>query len=425
MKKYNYTNIYTDSPSKEEKYTKTVLENGLKIISEDVNSSESFALGFTINIGSRDDISGLDGIAHLIEHTLFRRTKNYTGRQLINKFESLGAYINAYTTKEVTCYYVKALKNHFEECFELLAEVVFSPKFNDSDIKKEKSIIIEEIKSYEDDPEEFIFDTGEALIFENTSLAHPIAGSVQSLKQIKFEDVTGFYDEKYQPENIVITLSGPIEHDRLLRVGAKAGLNDMMKSARINKRDTPLYKKGNLIIKEDYQQSHLLYLAGVCPINSIEKYPIAIVNSLLGDGLSSRLNQRIREKYGYVYTIYSSISLMTDIGSIGIYSATNSQKIDRLQSLIKAEIENLTKANITEAEFVRAKEQIKSSTVMALESMSDKMQSLAKSEIGLGYNETVAETFELVDKVTKEEVQSVIKKYLAPENWSEIVILSK
>ena len=165
-------------------YNKSVLRNGLTVLSEQATDSRSFAIGFAVNAGSQNDPEGYEGIAHFFEHIAFRRTKNRTGKRIANEFETMGAYINAYTTKELTFFYVRALNEHFSKCLNLLSEVVFHPALNDKDISRECSIILEEIASFDDDAEELIFDIGEELAFNGTRLEHPIAGRSKTVKKI-------------------------------------------------------------------------------------------------------------------------------------------------------------------------------------------------------------------------------------------------
>ena len=414
-----------NSKSSKVRYNKTVLPNGLRIISEQVPDVESFALGICVDAGSRDDDMDREGIAHFIEHSVFRRSANYSGKQIVSKCESIGAYINAFTTKEMTCYYVRALKAHLTECFNLLAEVVFQPAFLEKDINKERSIIIEEIKSYEDDPEEFIFDIGDGIVFKNHTLANSIAGTVDSVKLITPDDLRNFHQHYYSPENAIISMAGSFDHNIFVELCNEKLIN--LKPVNFqNSRKIPVnYFPDKLSMDKSFQQAHLLLMTYTEGITSGYRYPLAIINSLLGDGMSSRLNQKIREKYGYVYSVYSTLALMSDSGTLGIYAATENRRIDRVREIIINELKNLSEKRIPKTEINRAKEQLKSSTIMALEGMSARMQSLLKSEVSFGCNESIEETIAEINNVDDDTISETAKKYLAANDWSEILFISK
>jgi predicted Zn-dependent peptidase len=200
---------------------KTQLNNGLIIISEFVPNISSFAAGICVNVGSRDDYDDKKGLAHFMEHSAFRHTKNRTAKQIANEFENLGAYSNAFTTKDITCYYVRAMTEHFAETFKLISDVATNTKFVKKEIEKEKLIILEEIKSYEDDPEEHICDLIDTLVFADTSLSSPIIGSQQSVINITISDLEKFHSEFYYPANMIIAVVGNIEHNEIIKLANK------------------------------------------------------------------------------------------------------------------------------------------------------------------------------------------------------------
>ena len=405
-------------------FEKTVLKNELRIISERVKDTQSFALGIAVSAGSKSDPKKLEGLTHFMEHILFRRTQNHTGKQIVTAFEQIGAYVNAYTTKDHTCFYVRALNTHLEECFNLLSEIVLHPKITEADVKKERGIIIEEIKSYEDDPEEIIFDIGESVIFKGSSLSHPVSGYVESVKRIDAKSLRQFHSDHYVPGNIIISFAGKQAHDEIVDLSKKLKFD--FKTGQLTDTETPVTVKPKKIIrKKQYQQSHFLLTRKVDGMESEDRYPLAILNSILGDGMSSRLNQLLRENLGYVYTVYSTISLLKDCGTLSIYAAAEQNKIEKINGIIRKELLKIFRNNLTEKEIARAKEQIKSSTIMVLEGMSSRMQALIKSEISLGRYESIEETIKDIDRITAGQVFRTAKKYLVPDDWSEVRLLSK
>ncbi len=401
-------------------YRKTVLESGLTILSEEVPAVESFALGVTANAGSRDDEESLSGLAHFVEHTAFRSTLKRSAKQIARQFEDLGAYSNAFTTKDVTCYYVRALSGKFSKILDILIDLAAHPVFVQKDVEKERSIIIEEIRSYEDDPEELIFDYGDKLIYNDAGPSLPIAGFVESVEKINSEHLIEFHKKYYDPRNIIISVAGNIPHDRIVR--EVSDLFDLASSGAVchTKRTGIAYSPDNVTVEKPFQQAHILLCRQVEGMQSEDRYPLAVLNILLGDGFSSRLYQRLREKHGLAYSVYSSLQTMADVGGLYVYAGTDEKNTAKTERLIYSELEKLYADGITKTELNRAKEQIKSSTIMALESMSTRMQSLAKSEFCLGVYEDIERTNAEIDAITMDSVDRTIKKYFNRDSWCKV-----
>jgi len=420
-KKRKYTNTKS---SQDIKANRTILESGMTVVSEQSVHSPSFALGFCIKSGSAADRAGFEGTAHFMEHIAFRRTRSYTGRRLVTEFESIGAYINAFTTKEMTCFYVMALNKNLKKCLRLLSEVVFYPNIKPSDLEKERSIILEEISGYDDDPEELIFDNGEKLLFRGSRFEHQITGSAESVIKIQAEHLNDFHSRHYSPANIVISYSGPEEHSVI--AGMSEDLNILSTyPGNLQTLDKPKkLKPRREVFDKNFQQSHLLYSIRTDGMSSKDRYVYAVISNILGEGLSSRLNQNLREKHGYVYTVYTSLSLLKSFGTLGIYAAVDKKNLGRVEELIKEELLKTAEKGFSDKELKSAKEQIKSSTIMALEGVSAKMQSLARFEAASAKHESIMDTISLVDEVSNEEILRILQKKLTPEKWSEVIFKS-
>ena len=403
-------------------FRKTVLESGLTVVTEQAVNSPYFALGFCIKSGSANDKSGYEGTAHFMEHIAFRRTLHYTGKRLVTEFESIGAYVNAYTTKEMTCFYVLALNTKLKKCIKLLSEIVLYPNITMKDIEKERNIILEEISSYEDDPEELIFDLSEQILFRNSAYEHPIVGYATSVKNIGQQHMLDFHSENYIPGNMILSYSGPENHFDLLELSQKLNFITPTSKKSILLHIPKTNRPQKSIFVKNFQQSHLLFTTRTDGLNSKDRYIYAIINNLLGEGLSSRLNQVLREKYGYVYSVYSTLALLRDVGTMSIYAASELKNIHKVENLIIKELELLGKIGFTEKEIKSAKEQIKSSTIIGLDGVSSKMQSLARIEAVNGEYESINDTINLIDDVSNEEVFRAIKKHLAPKKWSEVIL---
>ena len=396
---------------------KTVLNNGVRVLSEYVPTVESFALGVWIDVGSRDETPDNIGIAHFIEHLAFRRTTKRSSRSIAAEFESLGAYTNAFTSKEQTCFYVRALKQHFRKSLSLLAEITLQPAFHLGDIEKERTVIIEEIKSYDDEPEEIIFDCGENSLFKHHQLGNPIAGTVESVTAISPNAIRTFHSERYTPSSIIIAVSGNIEHSLAVKVAMQhfAHLSEGTISTRTPPEILPAER---VMITKQFQQGHLLLSKRIPDVRSADRYAFSVLNTLLGDGMSSRLYQRIRERAGLAYSVYSSLQMMSDCGAIMLYAATEEKKLAKTELMIYEELAKLCETKITPKELRRAQEQSKSGIMMSLESMSSRMQTMGKSELEEGFHESIAATIERVEAVQADDILRLSQEYVSPEGWS-------
>lgn len=411
--------------NKEIRFNKTELSNRIKVLTEEVPIAESFALGFCLNVGSRNDPKGLEGLAHFVEHSAFLNTKTRNYKQIATQSEAIGAYMNAFTTKEYTCFYVRALNRHFNKIFQLLADIVFNPRYVQKSIDKERQIIIEEIKSYEDDPEELIFDYADEITFSKNGLSHPIVGKEESVKKIEIEHLEEFHRQHYIPQNIVVSFAGGLDHRTVLKACNKYLLNLEWTDRKESKNEKPqMTEPQTKYYKQQFHQSHIILSRLTEGMRSMERYPLTLLNLLLGDGMSSRIFQLLREKYGYAYSAYSYLNLMFDCGSFYVYSAIEKKKIKSTLKLLEKEFKNLQNQKIKISEINRAKEQAKSSALMALESMSNRMQTLAKLEFTLEKFEDVKTTLEEIDSVTPLQIFETAEKYFDFDKWNKVIFES-
>ncbi len=404
-------------------FQKTVLGNGVIVLSEEVPSVESFSVGISLGLGSVNDPPDMSGIAHFLEHAVFRRTKNKTTRQIASGFESVGAFTNAFTTKEQTCFYVRSLKSHFVRTFNLLAELVFKPVFLEKEFQTEKMIILEEIKSYEDDPEELICDTADALIFGSHPAGKPITGTEESIKRIGIEDLKMFHRTNYLPGNITVASAGNLAHERLVRHTEKIIGSIRNRYIPQDIQEFTFTAPQSIEERKPFTQAHLLYAKQVPGLRTKERYPLAVLNVLLGDGMSSRLYQQIREKRGLAYSVDSSVQMLTGAGVFYIYAALEEKNAAKAQKLIENELRKLTDNKLTAAEISRAKQQLKSEIVMSMESMSSRMQSMIKSEYITGRQESTLEKIQIVDSISHGDLKKCAEMYLSPEGWNRILFL--
>jgi predicted Zn-dependent peptidase len=420
-KKFRKSPLNKLTTSKQAVSNKTILPNGIRLITEEVHYVESFALGICINAGSREDPINLPGLAHFTEHAVLKRTKKRNARQIADELESFGAYFNAFTTKESTCIYIRALKKHFTRSMELLSDIVLNPVFTERDMKNERQVVLEEIKVVDDDPEELIFDFCDKLIFGNHTLSNPILGTKNTVQLITIEDIERFHRKFYTSQNIIVSMAGKINHESALKLTERY----FGTIASCNEKHISTYPNETFVLRQEiskkYQQSHIIIGRRIPGADSEERYPIALLNILFGDGMSSRLNQQLRERLGLAYNVYSATEFFSDCGAMYIYAATDKSKIGKLEKTIIEETYKLIVQRIGRKEIDRAKELLKTSAVMELESMSSRMQILAKNEFYHKHQENIHTFISKIDAVTYKDVKNIANDYFNIKDWNCVI----
>lgn len=401
----------------------TRLPSGITVVTDHVPSVDSAALGIWVKAGTRDEPNGQSGVAHLVEHTSFRRTASRSNRKIAREFEDVGAYSNAYTTKEETCYYVRTLSEHVDRVMSTLADVVLHPVFDPADVEKERSIITEEIRSYEDEAEELIFDLGERQLFGTHPLGAPIVGTVESIVEISAKDVRSFHRDHYHGRSLVITASGNVDHDHVVRL-AEQLTKGVRKTTTTQRRRTPRpLPPSELVIPKHVQQAHVLWHLRTAGHRSEHRAAMMVLNVILGDGMSSRLNVRIRETRGIAYSIYSQLQLFQDVGTWSIYAGLDEGRVGKVQMLLEQELRAIARDGVKAAEVKRAQEQLRASKIMSLESLSSRMSLLGKGLMDEGKPEDPYATIDEIKAVTVDEINALVKELCAPDAWSRCLVI--
>ncbi len=398
------------------------LSNGITVLVDNVPTVGSCSVGIWVRAGTRDEPSAKAGVAHFVEHTSFRRTARRSTSRIARDFEHVGAYANAYTTKEETCYEVRALAETFERVTETLADVVQNPVFRDDDIERERSIITEEIRSYEDEAEEHVFDIGEAQLFAGHSLATPIVGTVDSVQAITAADVQAFHQRLYNANNVVVAVSGNVDPNHVLRV-AEQNLGSLAKGRAPRRRAPAPAKPSQIVCRRSLQQAHLLWQIRTPGQYWPDRYALQVLSTILGDGMASRLNVRIREARGLAYSVYSSFQLFSDCGSFAIYAGLEASRLAKAETLIQRELEALRTNGIRPAELHRAQQQLRAAKIMSLESLSARMSMLGKTWLEEGAPEDPFETIRNIDGVTIHDVHRVASMLCDPSAWSRCTMI--
>ncbi|GAB1371591.1 pitrilysin family protein [Candidatus Kapaibacterium sp.] len=413
-----------------QKYTKSIrqtsfLGTNITVVSEELPHSESYALGFFLPVGSRDEDLSYNGIFHFIEHCAFRKTSKLNSKQIASKFESYGAYANAFTTQESTCFYVRALKDNFLPVMKLLSQITLDTVFENKDVEKEREIILEEIKSYDDDPEESIFDLGDKLIFGSHPMGESILGTEESLNNIDLSDLETYHNEFYKSGSLIISYSGPHSHEFVIeKISRLVNISSQKILSKIRNRPDVM-PHNEIEVEKTVSQSHILLGTRIPGYDEDDSYLLPMFNIMFGDGMSSRLYQNLRDKYGIAYSIYSTLQLHSDCGVFYIYAATDKKKIDRTKRLIIEEIDKFLNQNLSHKTLVRAKEQLKSSIIMEQESLSARMQSLAKNILMKTDFEDINETIENINSIKSDEIKEFVAKHISPHKLSVVKMIGQ
>lgn len=394
-------------------YTLKELNNGIKLIMHKIKYLNSSTLGFIVKSGSYYENETNNGISHFIEHMLFKGTKSLNTRQLAEAIDDVGGQINAFTSKEHTCFYTKVISEHLPVAINILGDMLNNSKFDENDIEKEKSVIIEEIKMYEDFPEDLLYELVDKMIYDKIPLAYPILGTVESVSRLDKKKITDYFYEKYTSDNIIISLTGNFDEVQSYDLLNKAFGNFNINSKSIQDNNAYVFEMKNdiRVINKDIEQFNMCIAFPGPSEYSNDIFPVMLVNNILGGTISSRLFQRIREEAGLSYNIESSISSFNDSGFISIYAGLNEGQVLNVSKLIKNEIDRLKKYYITEKELGKAKEQLKGSYILSLESSFNKMYEIGKNALHKKEIETPESVIKQINSVLLSDIIVVIDKY--------------
>lgn len=386
------------------------LDNGLTIIGEEIPYLKSISLGVWINAGSRIENEKISGISHFIEHMLFKGTKHRTSKEIASEIDNLGGQINAFTSKECTCYYVKLLDSHIDIGIDILSDMILNPLFDENDIEKERSVIIEELKMYEDSPEDLAYDLLTENIYVNNPLGMNIIGTTKSLDEINQKDLLNYFNKYYVPNNAVISISGNFDFDEMVKkIEDKFNLWKQREvSVEVEKAEfTPCFIAKN---KDTEQVNIAISLEAIPSENTEEVYALAVINTVFGGSISSRLFQKIREEQGLVYSIYSAQTLYKKCGELGIFASMGLDNLKEVYESIIEEIKNMRENYLTEKEIEESKEQLKGSYILGLESTSSRMMAFGKAMLLNKNVRTTDDILKCIDDVNVDIVNKVIDK---------------
>lgn len=398
---------------------KTVLDSGLVVISEYIPAFPSFALSYSIRGGSRVENEKNNGIHHFIEHMLFKGTSKYDLRQIADISDRLGGRLNAYTSKEITQFYIKAIDEKLDESFELLTDIVMNSTFPKEEFIKEKSVVVQEIKESEDSPETNAFETFYEDIYKQNGLGYPIGGKEKRVAAFEREMVYDFYKSNYTPDNLLLTAVGNVTHAQLVRLADNFFKKFPARSPRDFAFPVPTLFVNNFY-KKNESLNQLYVILGFESLSSVSplRNRFSIMNDILGGGMSSRLFQEIREEKGLAYTVSSFSDSYLDCGLHLIYSIIDKEKIDEYLDAVKAEIRHLKQKGITQEELDRSRDHMKASVILGLESNVNRMRLHISNELSLKREVTIEEIVDDINRATVEDINRLFHDYMDLDNMT-------
>lgn len=386
----------------------TRLPNGLTILTEHMPGLRSVTLGIWVRRGSRHESPHLNGMCHFIEHALFKGTQRRSAHQIAADTDRLGGHLDAYTSHEITGFALKVVDTEIARAFDLLADLLLNPRFEQEDLVKEKRVIIEEMKMIEDTPDELLTELFHAAFFPDHALGRPIEGTEQTVSSFDHAKTFSFHSDNFAPRNLVIAAAGNVLHSQLADLVSLAFGDVRNGSNSVITMDAPQIAAPILIEpKNELEQAHLLIAAPWPSAKSENRYAASMLGTIIGGGTSSRLWQTIREERGLAYSIGAGGNTFTDVGMFTIYAGTSPAQMNQVLDLSLSEVRRIVREPVSETELLLAKEQAFSSVLLSLESSSARAGALARQEIVHGRRIPPDEIIRSIEAVTREEVQSV------------------
>ena len=407
---------------------RTVLPGGLRIITEQMPSVRSAAIGIWVNVGSRDEVASQTGSAHYLEHLLFKGTKNRTALDISSTIDAVGGEMNAFTSKEVTCFYTRVLDTSVPEAIEVLVDMITSATITSVDVDQERQVVLEEIAMRDDDPADIVHEQFSRALYGDAPLGRSILGTVENISSLSRRSIHGFYRKYYTPDRLVVAVAGNIDHASIVKQIRKAfnlggfDLGGEETPYVPSKVKTKVSHSGGFV-KFDKTTEQANLVIGVPGLDRADerRYIQSVFNAALGGGMSSRLFQEVREKRGLVYTVYSFGQQFQDAGMAGVYAGCSPKNLEQVTQVITGVLDEVALNGITEAELVKAKGQVSGGMVLGLEDTSSRMSRIARSEMNHGYVPSVSQVLERISAVTLEEVHALAHHLWSQERLTAVV----
>ncbi|HUI57812.1 MAG TPA: pitrilysin family protein [Bryobacteraceae bacterium] len=400
----------------------TTLANGVRVITEAMPHVRSVSVGVWVGTGSRRETPEQNGISHFIEHMLFKGTTKRSAEDIARSVDSIGGNLDAFTAKELVCFNTKVLDQHLSLAFDVLADLVLHPLFREDDIEKEKGVILEEIKMEADSPDYLVHEIFSSNFWKDHPLGKPILGTRDTVKRFDRPAIHAFYAQVYTPSNLLVTAAGNLTHARLVSL-VREHFESLPPGAPTAQDTVPsTHARIALRNKKALEQVHLCLGVPSYPLPHEERFACYVLNTLLGGGMSSRLFQNIRERQGLAYAVFSELSPYRDTGCLSIYAGTSLESARKVVESILKEFRDLKERCVTDEELRRAKDHLKGSLMLGLESTSSRMSNLARQEMYFGHFFTLDELVESIEAVVADDVQRIAQTFFDPKQIAVTVL---
>lgn len=402
-------------------YRKTTLDNGLRVITERMPSVRSASLGIWVGVGSAHEDARVRGISHCIEHMLFKGTPTRTARQIAEAMDAIGGNMNAFTEKEATCYHARVVDAHVPLALGLLADMFLHSNFDPAELRKEQQVIVEEIRMYDDAPDEVAQDLFVRSVWPSSPLGEPVIGYQDTVMAVTRDDIMAFMQRAYTPDAVLVTVAGNVDHDEVVHHVSKL-MGGMRGASRNGDPVTPAFVAEQVVKPKECEQVVVLFGREGSSARDDRRYIISIVDAVLGGGMASRLFQEIREQRGLAYSVYTTHSTYRNGGLFTAGAQTGPKTAAEVVALMRAEMQRMGREGMTADEIDRAKEHLKGSLLLSMESTSNRMFRLGRSEMTLGRHVPAAEIAQRIDAVTESQANEMARTLFDTDAYALTVL---
>ena len=398
-------------------FNKTVLNNGVTVLTESHKDSLALCCGIFVDVGSRDEPSAWAGMTHFLEHLVFKGTQKRDAYDLARVMEAVGGEINAYTSRDNTCFHTLSLAKHWELSLDVLSDLVARATFPEHEFEREKQVVLHEIAMGPENLEEFIFDRFSTEVFPEHGLGRPIVGFKETVKNISLDNVREFYQKRYCGENLVVSATGNVDHEKFV-VRVEELLGDVPSLSEENQRIKPEFQNRRFVETKAAEQAHLLLGVPSASFKDSLRFEAYVMNSLLGGGMTSRLYQEVREKKGLAYSIYSYLQTSVDSGLLCVYAGTEEKYIEEVLRICRQEMEQVALKGVSEEELELYKTQVLGSVLLGSEDMENRMNSIAVNDMVFKEYRSVQRVMEEIEQVSVNSMREYIDQHFDWQNMS-------
>ena len=401
---------------------KEILPNGLVVLTEPMEHVHSVSVGIWLRSGSRREPAEINGISHFIEHMVFKGTQRRTAEDIAREIDRLGGMLDAFTSKEMVCFNTRVLDEHLAKAFDILADIVLEPKFAAEDIAREQSVVLEEIRMTQDNPEDLVHELFTQNFWHPHALGRPILGTPETVSTFTRETLQKWFQQSYAPNRLVITAAGHLTHEQLMElVSARFSKLPRAEDGFTDPKPVPS-PHITLRTKSELEQVHVCLGVPSLPLTDRRRFSVSVMNNILGGGMSSRLFQNIRERQGLAYSIFSDLNSYRDVGVLSVYAGTSLDTADKVVQSVIGELHKMRDEPIEQEELRRAKDHLKGATLLALEGSGARMSNLARYHMYFDRHFTSKELIVMLEAVTAEEVQQIAQEIFQPGRIAASVV---